>query len=196
MPAGLQAPTAPFSQPAMGSGQVRKGSNGNAVVDGPGHASSGARPGALVGGLRSTPPRPPRRPILAVDQVGHVARVAAFDFALDGQQLFTLSQDNTIQVWDAAGREHQRTLRLPWKPGPGGKLVGYVQTYSTLAAAPDGKTLAVTLSSVPSAGSSLVARDRHTYELFLVHLESGQVKRLPGFSKGQDLGQLTFSRDG
>jgi len=56
----------------------------------------------------------PGKPLLAVEYRGHTAGITAFDFTSDGKKLVTLSEDNTIQVWNAATREHLKTVRLPW----------------------------------------------------------------------------------
>ena len=45
------------------------------------------------------------KPILAVNFGGHEAKIADFDFAEDGKKLFTLGEDNTIQIWDATTHE-------------------------------------------------------------------------------------------
>ena len=93
------------------------------------------------------------KPILAVDYSGHEASVTDFDFAPDSNKVFTISVDNTIQVWDGVTREHLKTYRLPWNQGPRKDLVGFLQSASKLAVAPDGKILAVTLSNVPGIGT-------------------------------------------
>jgi WD40 repeat protein len=52
----------------------------------------------------------PGKPILAVNQGGHLEAIVDFDFTADGQRLFTLGLDNTIQIWDAVSGEHLKTL--------------------------------------------------------------------------------------
>jgi hypothetical protein len=142
-------------------------------------------------------PEVPGKPILAVDKGGHTARIADFTFAQDGRKLYTLSEDNTTQVWDAVTREHLKTIRLPWKPGPGGKLVGFKPADSVLAVAPDGKLLAMTFATKPyneatSGGAGMGGRFNN--EVFVVHLETGWMRRLPG-AQGT-IHRLAFSPDG
>jgi WD40 repeat protein len=105
----------------------------------------------------------PRKPILAVDPVGHLGAVTHFDFTPDGRKLCTISQDNTIQVWDAVTLDHLQTLRLPWKRGQGDRLERFAEQVKGFAVAPDGKTL------VLATGRAQVV---------LVHLETGRMKEL------------------
>ena len=78
-------------------------------------------------------------------------------------------------------------FRLYLKPGLQGKLTGMVLTGSKLAVAPDGKTLAVTLSRLGN---------RKELELFVIYLETGRIMALPGVGKGGNFEQLGLFRDG
>jgi WD40 repeat protein len=160
-------------------------------------AGQAAKKDAKTGKKDAQPPvadaDAPVKPILAVDPGGHIARVMDFAFTDDGKNLFTVSEDNTIQIWDGSGQDHLKTLRLPWRSADK-NLLGFIQAHSVLAVSPDGKTLAVTSTSAPSTAT--VGPNRYNYELFVMHADTGRIRRLPGFNKGDDLGTLVFSRDG
>jgi hypothetical protein len=146
------------------------------------------------------PKATPGKPILAVDHAGHAGRIADFDFTPDGRKLFTLGHDNTIQIWDAVTREFQKTLALPWKIHPNGELTGYVQYFSKIAVASDGKTIALVLNGTPPPPPPPKKSDddrimgQYAFELYLVHVETGRMQRLLS-EKGPVVG-LTFSSDG
>jgi WD40 repeat protein len=135
------------------------------------------------------PPDPKNvKPILTIDASGHMDRVAALAFTQDGQRLFTMSHDNTIQEWDTLTRERVRTLRLPRRAKD-----GLVQEASQIEVSPDGKTLALLLCVKVERGAA--GTNQH-YDLFLLHLEMGRLVRVMGLDHSDRLAALTFSPSG
>ena len=121
------------------------------------------------------------KPILAVDNGGHIDRVSSFDFTPDGKKLITLSQDNTIQVWDAGSRERQQILRLPLHSGIKKKssvgFEGIVGERSFVLSGPEGKTVLMRSNQQISEQSKQIG------DWLLVHVESGKIMRIPGLPR-------------
>jgi WD40 repeat protein len=120
------------------------------------------------------------------------------EFTRDGQKLFTLSPDNTIQIWDVATSEHLRTLRLPWRESKKGEPVGFVDAEAIFAVSPDGRVVALTRQTSPYHGAkgldSAGMEDRFEHQVSLVNLESGLIISLPGANGS--IRHLSFSPDG
>jgi WD40 repeat protein len=109
---------------------------------------------------------------LALNPLGHVGPIRGAFFTPDAKQLITVGKDRTVQLWDVAGGERLRVLRLSFEP-------------TAAALAPDGKTLAI---------GRRVETGR---KVLLINLDDGRVLRLPGVEnhKGRT-DVLAFSRDG
>ncbi|MFA9462635.1 WD40 repeat domain-containing protein, partial [Thiohalorhabdus methylotrophus] len=87
-------------------------------------------PAELEAQLEKWPPQ------LVIDTGAHQSPVADLMFSPDGEILYTVSEDKTVQVWDVDSRERRRVFRLQRGSGEQGKL------YSG-ALSPDGEQLAV-----------------------------------------------------
>lgn len=123
-------------------------------------------------------PEPPR---LVLETGGHTGRVKGVFFTPGGKELVSVGEDKTIRLWNLAGGEATRVLRLPLGPAdrPGGE-VGL-----SAAMTPDGKWLAV-------AGPAPVGQE---FWVYLIDLPAGTVARVIKVGK-ERLWAVALSADG
>jgi WD40 repeat protein len=77
---------------------------------------------------------------------GHQHRVSGVGFTRDGKQVISSSEDGTVRFWDAAAGKELR------------RLTGDGEYFHALALSPDGRTLALSGSTLPRGNGFLGAR--------------------------------------
>jgi WD40 repeat protein len=113
-------------------------------------------------------PAPPK-PQVALESGGHTARVLLVFFTADSKELVTVSQDQTVRVWDVATGEQRRVLRP-----------NFVVDHHNVAVAPDRKTVALYF---------------HTW-VVLLNVEDGSIRRATLPEPGLWASAMAFSPDG
>jgi len=109
--------------------------------------------------------------------IGHIGTVEGLGFTGDGQGLYTLSQEGTLNLWDLAGA---RVIAQP--------LAGYLGNFAKVDLTPDGRAMAIVACKVRLGDDCLES------ELWLEDTQTGERVRQPLVYKGS-VTMVRFSHD-
>ncbi len=109
--------------------------------------------------------------------IGHVSNVVALAFNADGQQLYTLSSEGTLDIWDLA---RQSLIAEP--------LAGYLANYAEVDLSPDGRTMAI-VACREKPGDDCI-----TSELWMQDTQTGEMHRQSAALQGETT-LARFSQD-
>jgi len=110
--------------------------------------------------------------------IGHVSSVTAVAIDAVGQQLYTVSSDGTLDVWDLA---MQSLVAQP--------LAGYLANYAVVDLTPDGRTMAIVACGKKPGDKCIES------ELWMQDTQTGEIRRQPVSLPGAAT-LVSFSHDG